>query len=69
MAEIDGGIATSQALGDGEAEHHADVLPQPLGHVERATRLRDPQRRQDLRRLDLVDPPLSERREDVALKP
>ena len=69
MAEVDGGIAPGQALGDGKAEHHADVLPQPLGHVERAARLRDPQRRQDLRRLDLVDPALAERREDVALEP
>jgi hypothetical protein len=32
------------------------MLPQALGHVERPARLRCPQRRKDLRRLDFVDP-------------
>ena len=45
MAEVDCWIALGEPLGDGEAEHHADVLPQALDPIERAAGLRDPERR------------------------
>jgi hypothetical protein len=36
MAELDGRIVAGQAFGNGEAVHHADMLPKAPGDVEGA---------------------------------